>query len=377
MKRKAMALTCLLVAVIVTAYSVCGTYAKYVSSFDNADEARVAKWNFSLDKDENEATNKYDINIFGDSYSIMKDDKSEYTYVVSSEPGIKVVAPGTSGTYGFTVSGTAETNYTVSSSVTITNNVKIVENGKTIYNPIRFSLDGGKTWKSDEQIAKDLADALNNQTADVVYPANYVLDKVGANIQWKWAFEKDENGKIYDENGKELTAGDDMINFVSDNVYDTQLASQANNNITVSVSLSVTQSTKEATVSDQDKMVPVASFSKGMLPADKALLESKGFDVANISGVSFNGKKLTGVITKNDSTDFKTWWNDDATATGYYYPFVVKAEPNSEAAIGTKKFNMPASGEDTFIIALSDGKDVEITVNGESYIIDCSELIFR
>ena len=38
----------LLMAVVVTGYSVAGTYAKYTSSLDFADEARVATWGFKL-----------------------------------------------------------------------------------------------------------------------------------------------------------------------------------------------------------------------------------------------------------------------------------------------------------------------------------------
>lgn len=369
MKRKTIAVICLLMAVFVTAYSVSGTYAKYVSNEGVTDEARVAKWNFYLDGDTGSSTSNYDINLFEDSYSLTNASDNAYNYVVSSEPGVKVVAPGTSGSYGVSISGTAEVNYKVSSSVTVINNVKTTD-----YNPIRFSIDGGNTWLSDEALETALTNKLSS---DTVYPANYKLDKVGSGIMWKWAFEKKEDGNIVDENGTVLTAGVNGTPFVSDNEKDTLLAEQQNT-IIISVGVTVTQTTEEATPGyDQTKMEKVASFSKGMLPADKALLEANGFDASAISDVKFNGKSLSGVISKNDSAAFKTWWNDDATATGYYYPIVVKAEPNSPAKIGTKSFNMPESGEDTFIIALSEGEDLSLTVNGKEYIIDCSKLIFK
>ena len=44
MKKRTMAVGGLLLAVAMTSYSVAGTYAKYTSKIDLADEARIAKW---------------------------------------------------------------------------------------------------------------------------------------------------------------------------------------------------------------------------------------------------------------------------------------------------------------------------------------------
>ena len=51
MKKKIAVLGTLLMAVVITGYSVSGTYAKYVSEIDIEDEARVAKWKIGMNEE--------------------------------------------------------------------------------------------------------------------------------------------------------------------------------------------------------------------------------------------------------------------------------------------------------------------------------------
>ena len=86
----------LLVAVLLSLCVISGTWAKYVTSGNADDEARVAKWGVTVTVTGDEA--------FGLKYNDAIE--AEGTKVVSAE---KVLAPGTNGTLGsVTITGTPE-----------------------------------------------------------------------------------------------------------------------------------------------------------------------------------------------------------------------------------------------------------------------------
>ena len=68
----------LLLAVVISGYSVSGTYAKYTSSIDLSDEARVAKWQIKMDQD-----TMNELNLFEDSYFYGDDRYSWSIYFCS------------------------------------------------------------------------------------------------------------------------------------------------------------------------------------------------------------------------------------------------------------------------------------------------------
>lgn len=116
MKKKTMAFGGLLAAVAMTGYSVAGTYAKYVSSIDLTDEARVAKWGFNEDMS---------INLFKSSYTTadgkyvqafqtLNDDGSLKTDATGNAVYDNVVAPGTTGTSTVALEGEMETRFILS-----------------------------------------------------------------------------------------------------------------------------------------------------------------------------------------------------------------------------------------------------------------------
>lgn len=104
MKKKSMMLGGLLAAVAVTAYSVSGTYAKYISSVDLTDEARVAKWGFNT-------TNEID--LFGSSY-VNTGTKYVQAFKNSDDTIDNVVAPGTKGEATIALTGEMETRFNLS-----------------------------------------------------------------------------------------------------------------------------------------------------------------------------------------------------------------------------------------------------------------------
>jgi len=315
MKKRTMAFGGLMMAVAVTAYSVSGTYAKYISSVDAIDDARVAKFEVAA----GEGVKTENINLFKDVYQ-NKDGKdivqslllcNEKTaggkYEITTDEDAKsegwcknVVAPGTQGEYQFYANVTSEVNYTLSiiskvynylymdvnfvsdylkpyvANTTITEYDENGENPveKSVYSPILFRVgkvnaDNSRTYNDGGYVAADkLEEEAKNffNTTDVYAPTvdgkteTYV-------IEWKWDFEapaysadvKSITGKAFE--GKTLTDEDGTTTtLTAEDVYkeyqelidrlDTDIAQNISFDddlINASISITVTQSDKEAT----------------------------------------------------------------------------------------------------------------------------------
>lgn len=205
MKKRLSILAVLVMSVLVTAYSVSGTYAKYIAEVETSDSARVAKWVIGANE----------IKLFKDSYN-------ENAVVGKNKE--KVVAPGTKGSYAFTLNADVETAYTLKASIT-GETIAIIENneGKNkIYEPIKFYFG---TEEPSEQTEYTLSfEALKTKIAEIydgstVYPPTSLAN---ANthptyyIGWSWEFEKlegDEDNKVanvaVDTNDSTLGKGND------------------------------------------------------------------------------------------------------------------------------------------------------------------------
>ena len=88
----------LLVAVLLSTCAISGTFAKYVTQVSGNDSARVAKWGIKSNLD--------DISTFSASYYATAE-------VKSANGTDKVVAPGTSDSGTYVVTGAPEVAYTV------------------------------------------------------------------------------------------------------------------------------------------------------------------------------------------------------------------------------------------------------------------------
>lgn len=171
MKKKMTVLCGLLMAVLVTAYSVSGTYAKYTSSMETTDSARVARW--SINVGEKEA-----LGLFQLAYGANDEIKSSNTDLV--------VAPGASGEVDINITGTAEVAYKLVVDIDETKSVNDVRYADGNVSPIKFSLDGSN-WFEYEQLETQLKTALGDNT----YAANSTLNK-SVKLYWKWAYDKAE-----------------------------------------------------------------------------------------------------------------------------------------------------------------------------------------
>ncbi|MCI9585235.1 MAG: hypothetical protein HFH45_01195 [Bacilli bacterium] len=167
MTKKISILAVLVLTVILSTGSVAGTYAKYTSSNDFTDQARVAKWGFSFGGD-----TAVTMDLFQDSYD----------GTVTSSNTDRVIAPGTA--YQYTFKLTNETTGKVTPEVKYS--IKFEDNSEidsTLDGKLVFSLDG-TTYKS---------------LTDVIAELNTKYTAVNANTEfgnetlyWKWAFDGDD-----------------------------------------------------------------------------------------------------------------------------------------------------------------------------------------
>ena len=170
MKKKLSILAVLVLAITVTAYSVSGTYAKYTTTKSGSDNARVAKWGINV-------TNTAE--VFSSSYT-----NGTATDVASGD-ATDVIAPGTTGEYTFSLTGTPEVNYTlaVTGDVVINNDIEGALAGK-----LKFYIDD-KTEHA--YTAADLIDGINALYSGKVYAAN--TSAAGNHkITWVWEFAGDD-----------------------------------------------------------------------------------------------------------------------------------------------------------------------------------------
>lgn len=212
MKKKIAMLAVLVMAVIASAYSVSGTYAKYTNTSTGTDSARVAKWKFN--QTQNIA------NLFTASYAASDDDsKSD----VSSS--VDVVAPGTSGQYTFTLGGVTETNYTIEANVLANDTINTAE-----YAPIKYTLDTTEiTDLNNDNVvnAEDLALAIKNlYDSSKVYAAGTVSESAHT-IKWSWAINGDD--------AKDTVLGNEIVEDGD------------SHKVSLSVTITATQSEKAAT----------------------------------------------------------------------------------------------------------------------------------
>ena len=178
----------LMAAVLLTTCAISGTFAKYVTSGNSADSAKVAKWGVTV-------TGSSD--AFATEYST---DDAVYEGSVSVSAEEKVVAPGTAGSLtAFTITGTPEVAVRVSYKVN-----SIALQGWDIppptdiageYCPLVVTINGteydGSTYSSVAEFREAIVTAIEATTKE--YEPNTDLSGVDATdglaISWAWAFE--------------------------------------------------------------------------------------------------------------------------------------------------------------------------------------------
>ena len=184
----------LLVAVLLTTSVISGTFAKYVTSGEASDSARVAKWGVVVTVTGNDA--------FAKEYA-----GTDGTTVECTDS--KVVAPGTSGSFGgFAIAGTPEVDVMINLTATKLNDVVLAHgeyddptglgttekfNVQNDYYPVVYTLkkDGNPQYIGNLQ---GLVELLNTNFNSVKVEANTPLENAfgGYTIEWEWPFELTE-----------------------------------------------------------------------------------------------------------------------------------------------------------------------------------------
>ena len=180
----------LLVAVILTTCAISGTFAKYVTSGNGSDNARVAKFGVTLTGTADTFKETYAKNDTGFTLAANS--------VVSTED---VVAPGTSGSMAaFTITGTPEVAVRVSFAGRLELGDKWEDEGNAYYCPIEVTV-GDATFKGTSYASADEFEAAVNAkiaTYSKDYAAGTDLSTIGGDapaISWNWAFEGNDNDK--------------------------------------------------------------------------------------------------------------------------------------------------------------------------------------
>lgn len=200
-KNKTMrAASALLVAALLSTSIISGTFAKYTTTANAGDDARVAKFGVEI---------KANGTMFADDYD--KDDSTAATItksvVTSGTTGDAVVAPGTKGELAnATITGTPEVAVHVEYTPTLTLTGWKTEKGAE-YCPIVFTV-GDKTYgltgmkDSQGNVVKNASttiEALKTAVENAIkaysadYAANTDLSTIGADgyvhVSWNWAFD--------------------------------------------------------------------------------------------------------------------------------------------------------------------------------------------
>ena len=159
--RKLMLIATLVLAVAITGASI-GTLAKYITSGTVSDDAVTAKFGLNMPNT---------IDLFSDSYDNVEADTE----------GAKIIAPGTTGSSSFIVTGASEVAYKVSAEVTVEYSEEWGD-----YAPLEFSLDGND-WDNLE----DFQTSLSAELASETIAANETYENAQT-IHWRWPFHTSE-----------------------------------------------------------------------------------------------------------------------------------------------------------------------------------------
>jgi len=172
-----------MVLTLVTMPMVSSTYAKYVTEATGTDTARVAKWGVTITAD-SAGDGMFDLTYVKDDATFTLGPNS----VISTE---NVVAPGTSGSYTFTLAGIPEVAVRVSFGASSIKDNWLVST--KAYEPLNWTIyNGTNYWTGSAWGAKtyftlaDLESELSSLTVDYIANASIATTYT---IGWEWPFE--------------------------------------------------------------------------------------------------------------------------------------------------------------------------------------------
>lgn len=188
------AASALLVAVLLTTCAVSGTFAKYTTSDDASDSARVAKWGVTATVTGGAFAKTYDAD----------DEDTDLDITVSSSTEDKLVAPGTEGTFtGVALTGTPEVAVKITKTATVTVAGWMIDDDKNagtdevFYCPLVFTINGSDIKGTDYDNATDLQDELKDAIEDAngeYEPKTNLANITNMNGDYTWSWDFDDSG---------------------------------------------------------------------------------------------------------------------------------------------------------------------------------------
>lgn len=187
------------------------TMSKYVTKKSVTHNATVAKWGFTINADAD--------GIFGKNYKydtgkrasvVTTDDTASLTVKASDDANR--VAPGTTGSMTFNVTGTAEVKAQISFSLTVEHDVSLVytkDGNDETYAPVKWTLKKGETVLVNGLTLNKVKEALEAEDAKTIYQAGAAQINDTYTLEWAWAFEGNDVLDTYlgTEGASELPAG--------------------------------------------------------------------------------------------------------------------------------------------------------------------------
>lgn len=183
----------LLIAVLLSTSAISGTYAKYVTSAQGTDSARVAKWGVTVTANGSTFAAEYDTDdaAFTEAKSVI------------SQGGVNVVAPGTDGEMvSMALTGVPEVAVRISYNAVFDVENWTDQNGK-FYCPLVITVNGtafdGRAYTSAADFELSVNNAINACSED--YPAGTDLSGLGADaldITWEWPFSTSAENDVRD-----------------------------------------------------------------------------------------------------------------------------------------------------------------------------------
>ena len=162
------------------------TFAKYVTTQTAGDQADAAQWGFVITADASK--------LFGKDYTLSGTGTSATVVPTGSGVAVKatgegnVVAPGTTGSMTFSISGKAEVRAKVSLELAPTTDIYL-----NTYYPVKWTLkENGTSVRTDVTLSEALTalessvDGIGSIEPGTVVNKTYVLS-------WTWAFDSGNN----------------------------------------------------------------------------------------------------------------------------------------------------------------------------------------
>lgn len=169
------------------------TFAKYISQGSGSDSATVAKWGWTISADAG--------SFFGKKYAgqgLSTVTEGDENLSVKASGDSNVVAPGTTGSFTFSIDGNAE----VASKITValtgkdivlkatatTGEPSASETTTYTYSPIKFSLQKDEEAEEDLTFA-ELQEKLAALSAEAVAAGETYAGAGEYTVTWEWAFD--------------------------------------------------------------------------------------------------------------------------------------------------------------------------------------------